>query len=155
MVIDLSFFDGPTSHGAQVPRGRGLQSAYINRRKAPDLSLPIITQGFNPGYRAGREAETGGGREAERPRGREAERPRGRDWGRPLATTSYKKPQTLVLQRFAVLKCDPGGTRTPNLLGRNQVLYPIKLRNHFPAFVVSLKRGANIGIMGESQNHLA
>ena len=24
---------------------------------------------------------------------------------------------------------DPEGTRTPNLLGRNQVLYPIKLRN--------------------------
>ena len=27
--------------------------------------------------------------------------------------------------------CDPGGTRTPNLLGRNQVLYPIEPRDRF------------------------
>src|SRR5690554_3722632 len=69
----------PTSYGAQVPHSRGLQSAYINRRKAPDLSLPTkaaqlprglqstfknkrkaldlslptITQGFNPGIWGG------------------------------------------------------------------------------------------------------
>src|SRR5690554_5962706 len=35
--------------GAQVPRGRGLQSAFINKRTALDNLLPIITQGFNPG----------------------------------------------------------------------------------------------------------
>src|SRR5690554_2849782 len=37
------------SIGAQVHHSGGLQSAYKNRRKAPDLFLPIITQGFNPG----------------------------------------------------------------------------------------------------------
>src|SRR5690554_1636180 len=37
------------SIGARVHHSGGLQSAYKNRRKAPDLSLPIITQGFNPG----------------------------------------------------------------------------------------------------------
>jgi hypothetical protein len=49
--------------------------------------------------------------------------------------------------------CDPEGTRTPNLLGRNQVLYPIKLRNQNSALSVSVKRGANIEIMHESKNH--
>src|SRR5690554_7739752 len=37
------------SIGARVHHSGGLQSAYKNRRKAPDLFLPIITQGFNPG----------------------------------------------------------------------------------------------------------
>src|SRR5690554_7836405 len=32
-----------------MSRSRGLQSAFQNRRSAPDPSLPIITQGFNPG----------------------------------------------------------------------------------------------------------
>src|SRR5690554_5304430 len=43
----------PTSIGAQVSQCRGLQSAYINRRIAPDHFLPIITQGFNPGIWSG------------------------------------------------------------------------------------------------------
>src|SRR5690554_11881 len=76
----------PTSYGAQVPHSRGLQSAYINRRKAPDhslptkaaqlprglqstfknkrkaldLSLPTITQGFNPGIWGGPPGPPGG-----------------------------------------------------------------------------------------------
>src|SRR5690554_7598226 len=33
--------------------GCGLQSAYKNRRYAPDLFLPIITQDFSPGTREG------------------------------------------------------------------------------------------------------
>src|SRR5690554_7159536 len=37
------------SIGARVHHSGGLQSAYKNRRKVPDLFLPIITQGFNPG----------------------------------------------------------------------------------------------------------
>src|SRR5690554_5606098 len=37
------------SIGARVHHSGGLQSAYKNRRKAPDLSFPIITQGFNLG----------------------------------------------------------------------------------------------------------
>src|SRR5690554_2403658 len=89
----------PTSYGAQVPHSRGLQSAYKNRRKAPDLSLPtkaaqlprglqstlknkrkaldlslpIITQGFNPGYWG----------EAARPRLGQAARPRPGEAARP------------------------------------------------------------------------
>lgn len=38
---------------------------------------------------------------------------------------TQKTPQVLTYGVF----CDSEGTRTPNLLGRNQVLYPIKLRN--------------------------
>src|SRR5690554_4451014 len=38
-----------SSLGARVPPGRGLQSAYKNRRFAPDHFLPIITQDFSPG----------------------------------------------------------------------------------------------------------
>lgn len=45
------------------------------------------------------------------------------------AKLNKRKPQFSVFERIAVLICDSGGTRTPNLLGRNQVLYPIKLRN--------------------------
>src|SRR5690554_7863859 len=37
------------SIGARVHHSGGLQSALKNRRSAPDLFLPIITQGFNPG----------------------------------------------------------------------------------------------------------
>src|SRR5690554_5022616 len=106
----------PTSYGAQVPHSRGLQSPYINRRKAldlslptkaaqlprglqstfknrrkaPDLSLPIITQGFNPGYwgEAAR-PRLGGGREAETGGGREAETGAG-PW--PPPATKNRKP---------------------------------------------------------------
>src|SRR5690554_4220475 len=36
-----------------MQHGCGLQSAYKNRRYAPDLFLPIITQDFSPGTREG------------------------------------------------------------------------------------------------------
>src|SRR5690554_7297638 len=36
-----------------MPLSRGLQSTYTNRRSAPDLFLPIITQDFSPGTWAG------------------------------------------------------------------------------------------------------
>src|SRR5690554_2268922 len=92
----------PTSLGAQVPQGRGLQSAYINRRKAPDLSLPtkaaqlprglqstfknkrkaldlslpIITQGFNPGIWSGPPGPPGGPPQGTTPLAPPPQRPR-------------------------------------------------------------------------------
>src|SRR5690554_6626675 len=76
----------------QIYRGSassGLQSAYKNAPTGRTNSALIITQGFNPGYRAGREAETGGGREAETGAGREAETGAG-PW--PPPATKNRKP---------------------------------------------------------------
>ncbi len=41
--------------------------------------------------------------------------------------TFYTKEKACKLETYRL--CDPGGTRTPNLCGRNAVLYPIKLQN--------------------------
>src|SRR5690554_7903249 len=71
------------SIGARVHHSGGLQSAYKNRRKAPDLSFPIITQGFNPG-RPGRPRETPG--DPGRPRETLG------DPGRPWETPSLLSP---------------------------------------------------------------
>ena len=57
-----------------------------------------------------------------------------------MCVDKIKNPQTAIILLFADFICDPEGTRTPNLLGRNQVLYPIKLRDHGAFF----KCGANI-----------
>ncbi len=39
--------------------------------------------------------------------------------------------QIVDLQAFLLVLCALEGSRTPNLLIRSQVLYPIKLRMHF------------------------
>ena len=35
------------------------------------------------------------------------------------------------LHAIMILICDPGGSQTPNLLIRSQMLYSIELRSHF------------------------
>ncbi len=51
--------------------------------------------------------------------------------------------------RLAAVSCEPGGIRTPNLLIRSQVLYPVKLRVHgIPARgMVCRNRWQNYGII--------
>ncbi len=56
-----------------------------------------------------------------------------------IANSKKEKPQALVLQRFAVLKCDPGGIRTHDPQLRRLLLYPAELPD--PLFF----RCANIG----------
>ena len=41
-----------------------------------------------------------------------------------------KKRNSLYINVVAFFKSEPGGTRTPNLLVRSQMLYPIKLQVH-------------------------
>ena len=42
-----------------------------------------------------------------------------------------KKPQTIASQGFVISNRGTVGSRTPNLLIRSEVLYPVELRNHF------------------------
>ncbi len=44
-----------------------------------------------------------------------------------MKQANIKKPLIGALINY----CGPGGSRTPNLLIRSQMLYPIKLQNHF------------------------
>ena len=76
----------------------------------------------------------------------------GKEW-RCRNDGSQRAKKKAILKRSP---CDSEGIRTPNLLGRNQVHYPIMLRNHHSfALCVSLKRGANIGVLFLSVQALA
>ncbi len=46
--------------------------------------------------------------------------------------TKQKCLQIIDLQAFNLLTCGRVGIRTPNLLIRSEMLYPVELRNHFP-----------------------
>ena len=49
--------------------------------------------------------------------------------GNPKTSIIYKKSHSISQGAFFII-CDREGIRTPNLLIRSEVLYPVKLRNH-------------------------
>src|SRR5690554_3576997 len=80
-----------------MPTGRGFQPAFQNKRKALDLFLPIITQGFNPGRPCASEGFNPG-----RPCASEGFNP-----GRPCVSEDFSPGRPCASQKLSPGTCPP------------------------------------------------